>query len=447
MQVRGHLGDAHGAELRAARGVDTDAAGRGHPDVAFRVALHPVRKAGLARGLDPLGKEPPVRERAVGSHVVHPDEGPGGVVDVELALVGREAQPVGLVELALVDGEMQLAVRRHPEHPLPSKLARALDAVVRHPPEPRVGEPDGAVGAHADVVRAVELLALEVRGEDLAAAVRRKAHEARRRVLADDEVQVRVVGHAVALVRGAHDLAHPARLVPPPAHVAGHVGEQQVVLGGVPERPLGEDEARADLPDRCVGIDEGGELAAAYVVGHLGAPWPDTGTGVPAFRPILIPSAGAPQSPALGQDEIDPRTRMKRTGGRKDRNERPRTGRERSPAGGQRPWRSVPRGRIGVRRLCHRRDDGLDPGHEFRLHSGHEQRIPHLGKQCRIGDPIEQRPHPLRRPRSELRPDLSHQERALLLEPLLDGLARALAVAPPPLPPPGPRRTTPPSPV
>ena len=213
-----------------------------------------------------------MRERAVGGDVEHPDEGPGGVVDVEPALVGREAQPVRLVELAPVDGEVELAVRRHAEHPLPPELARALDAVVRHPSEPRVGEVDGAVGAHADVVGAVELLALEVGGEDLAAAVRGQAHEARRRVLADDEVQVRVIGHAVALVRGARDLAHPAGLVPPPSHVTGHVGEQQVVLGRVPERTLGEREAGADLPHRRVGVDEGGELAAAYVVGHRAAP-------------------------------------------------------------------------------------------------------------------------------------------------------------------------------
>ena len=110
---------------------------------------------------------------------------------------------------------------------------------------------------------------------------------------------------------------------------------------------------------------------------------------------------------------------MKRTGRRKDRNERPRTGPERGPAGGQRPLRSVPRGRIGVRRRRHRRDDGLDPGDELRLRRAHEQRVPHLGKQRRSGDPIEQRPHPLRRDRSEfptltsdgLAPSLNHNLR------------------------------------
>ena len=275
VQVRRHLGDAHGAELRTVGRVDADPPRCGHPDVAFGVALHAVGEARLARGLDSLREEPRVGERAAGGDVEDPDDRPGGVVHIELALVGREAEPVRLVELALVDGEVELAVRRHAEDALPAELARTFDAVVRHPPEPRIGEVDGAVGAHAHVVRAVELLALEVRGQDLALSPRAQAHQARGGVLADDEVQLRVVGHAVALVGGAHHLAHASRLVPPPAHVARHVGEQQVVLGRVPDRSFGELEARADLPHRRVGVDEGGELAAAHVVGHrfLGPVW------------------------------------------------------------------------------------------------------------------------------------------------------------------------------
>ena len=48
----------------------------------------------------------------------------------------------------------------------------------------------------------------------------------------------------------------------------------------------------------------------------------------------------------------------------------------RCPAGGQRPWRSVPRGRIGVRWRRRRRDDGLDPGHKLRLRRRHEHASP-----------------------------------------------------------------------
>ena len=86
-----------------------------------------------------------------------------------------------------------------------------------------------------------------------------------------------------------------------------------------------------------------------------------------------------------------------------------------------------------------RRDDGLDPGHEFRLRIGHEQCGADLGEPGRIGDPPEQRPHPHRRILSGLCRDLPQQERALLIEPLRRSL---LAAAPPPHPRHGPRRTT-----
>ena len=57
-----------------------------------------------------------------------------------------------------------------------------------------------------DVVRAVELLILEMRGKHLAASVRPLANERGGGMLADDQVQLRVVGHAVAFVRRTLDL-------------------------------------------------------------------------------------------------------------------------------------------------------------------------------------------------------------------------------------------------
>ena len=41
------------------------------------------------------------------------------------------------------------------------------------------------------------------------------------------------------------------------------------MLDGVPERPFGELESGADAAYRRLGVDEGGEIAAAHVVGHL----------------------------------------------------------------------------------------------------------------------------------------------------------------------------------
>ena len=91
-------------------------------------------------------------------------------------------------------------------------------------------------------------------------------------MLAHDQVQVLVVGHAVALVGRALDLAHAAALVPAPAHVGRHVGEQQVVLDRVPDRPFGEGEAGADLADRGPAVDQLLELALDDDVRHATRP-------------------------------------------------------------------------------------------------------------------------------------------------------------------------------
>ena len=102
-----------------------------------------------------------------------------------------------------------------------------------------------------------------MRREHLAPAVGALAHQARGRVLADDQVEVGVIGHAVALVRRPHDLAHAAALVPAAAHVGRHVGEQQIVIDRVPDRPFGEGEAGAELADRRIDVDQMLEFANA----------------------------------------------------------------------------------------------------------------------------------------------------------------------------------------
>src|SRR5947207_13001971 len=112
-----------------------DAARAGDPDVAVLVALHAVdvALAGHA-GADALGDDAPVVERAVRRYVEDLDVARRRVVDVEELLVGREAEAVRLVELALLDDELELAaVRRHPEDPAEAELvavALAADPVV-----------------------------------------------------------------------------------------------------------------------------------------------------------------------------------------------------------------------------------------------------------------------------------------------------------------------------
>ena len=75
-------------------------------------------------------------------------------------------------------------------------------------------------------------------------------------MLADDEVEVGVIGHAVALVRRTLDLDDAAVRVPAPPHVARHVGEQQEMIDRMPHRPLGEHAVRRHLDGRRVELDQ-----------------------------------------------------------------------------------------------------------------------------------------------------------------------------------------------
>src|SRR5690606_20763943 len=124
--------------------------------------------------LDARGEDTPGAKAAVGAYLEDADVGLLGVVDIEEALVRREAEPIGLGEGVALHQQLRLAAglpRRNAKDALPAQLARPLDPEAGHAPVPGVGEIDRAVGAHAEVVGAVELLALEVGGEHLAAAV------------------------------------------------------------------------------------------------------------------------------------------------------------------------------------------------------------------------------------------------------------------------------------
>ncbi len=202
------------------------------------------------------------------------------VVDVELALVGAEAQAVRLVEEHALHQQLRLpAAGRNAIDALEAELPRPLHAIDRHAAIPGIGEIDRAVALHDDIVGAVEFAPLEMRGEHLAAAIGALAHQRRGRVLADDEVQIGIIGHAVALVRRAHHLGD-ARAIPAAAHIAGHVREQQVMLPRMPDRAFREFEARADLPDRSPEIHEFGKGRVQRDMRCHGAPSARSGRDV-----------------------------------------------------------------------------------------------------------------------------------------------------------------------
>ena len=165
--------------------------------------------------------------------------------------------PFGISNSSAPDDELGIAAaRRDPVDALEAEPPLARMPEAGHAAVPRVGEVDRAARVDADVVRAVQLLALELLGDDLARPVRALAHERARHVLADEQVEIGVVGHPVALVREVPDLDDRAvgRVLAP--DVAGHVREEQVVLRRVPDRPLREREAGRDPLDLRALLDE-----------------------------------------------------------------------------------------------------------------------------------------------------------------------------------------------
>ena len=114
------------------------------------------------------------------------------------------------------------------------------------------------VGVDADVVRAVQLLALEVRSARISRdAVGALAHERARHVLADEQVEVGVVASSrcTCSTGSSTSTTVPSGVYLAP-HVARHVGEEEVLLARVPDRPLREREAGRELLDLRAFLDE-----------------------------------------------------------------------------------------------------------------------------------------------------------------------------------------------
>ena len=221
------------------------------------VAFHPVRHALLERRTNARGEHAPARQRTVGGDVEHADQRLHRIVDVEELLIRREAEAVRLIEQQALDEQLRgAATRRDAVDTLKAELPRTLDAIARHAAIVRIGEIDRTVGADADVVRAVEFLAVEMGRENFAPPVWPFAHQRGRRMLADDQVEIGVVGHAVAFVGRPPHFRNASCGVPAAAHVGRHVREQKVVVDRMPDRTLGEGEPGSDLTDRRVRIDQ-----------------------------------------------------------------------------------------------------------------------------------------------------------------------------------------------
>jgi hypothetical protein len=122
--------------------------GGNHPDaprpgaieVAAFVDLHPVGDAVVNRAAAREGKEHPTGgDRSIICHVERPDVHRGSVDDIKHALVEREAQAVGPLEI--VGDKNQLAILcHHSEDPLKGKLLSPFDAIRRSSAIGRISE-------------------------------------------------------------------------------------------------------------------------------------------------------------------------------------------------------------------------------------------------------------------------------------------------------------------
>ena len=195
-------GNEQPAEQFAARIDDVHAARAGAVDVALLVALHAVGDAGFAAG--ELVKQAAVADAAVGRDVEGADVRHPRVVDVEDFLVGAEAQPVRID--GVLDRELDLALRRQPEHGLDVEMALHVLADHAGDDEPAggIGPVDRAVGAHDDVVRAVEFLALPVRRDGGERAVVLDAPDRALRPAGDHQPAFQIERHAVGVARRMH---------------------------------------------------------------------------------------------------------------------------------------------------------------------------------------------------------------------------------------------------
>src|SRR5256886_1366872 len=273
VEIADVLGHLDHAEVLALRADHPDAARPGDVDVASLVALHSVGDPLLDHTrADAVEEHPPVRDRAVRLPVENADVGARRVVDVQQRLVGREAKPVRLLEVVHEELRLAAAAGLEPVDALETKLALSLDAEDRHAAVPRVAEVDRAVLRHDHVVRTVQLRPLVVGREHLPAAaraVRIHAHERARDVLADEQPALGVVRHAVAFVARVRDLDDALVLAPAPPDVTWHVAEEEEASILVPDRALGEGEARPQLLDPRISVDEVEELLRLDVHGHL----------------------------------------------------------------------------------------------------------------------------------------------------------------------------------
>src|SRR5262249_2352764 len=164
-------------------------------------------------------------------------------------------------------------IRSDAEHALEGKLLSARDAVELGAAIGRVAEVDAAVRRADDVVGAVELLAVPVRGEGLRRAVVQGRRDLAGSVLAGEQAALAIPGEPARLAARLAKRRHAVGRRPAAQVITRHVTPEQVALARVPERSFSEETAPGDLLERDVGADDRGQARVANLeAGHSTIP-------------------------------------------------------------------------------------------------------------------------------------------------------------------------------
>src|SRR5882757_4621097 len=206
------------------------------PDTPFAIAAHPVGNAGLGHFRKDLavrhlsGRQVQVEHADMG-RVVRPVR-ESGVEDIELLLVRREGNAVGLNEV--IDDNLDVTgFRIDPVDVALFLLRLGFDALIKAADAVDwIGEPDRAIGSDNRVVRRVQLLAIVLVGDDGDRAVEFGPGDASAAVFAGDQASLPINGVAVRVHRRLTVDAE-VTIIFREAHdsVIGNVAEQHVAAG------------------------------------------------------------------------------------------------------------------------------------------------------------------------------------------------------------------------
>ena len=277
-EIGAGFGEMNLAEEGGVGGEDVDAieffrapAGGG-PDVAVHIAADTVRGAG-----GHVHEEAAVLEMRAVHDVVDSDGmrvggmlGSASVHDVELFFVGGKADAVGLVHVGGDDGDFaSFGVEAVDDG---GKLEGGFVAfVVGHDAVAGIGEPDGAVGMHGEIVGSVEMLALERVHEDGDGSVVLRAREAAGVVFAGEQAALAVAIVAVAVVGGATERGDFAGVgVVAQDAVVGNVAPEKIVAIAEPDGAFGPARAGVEALDGGIALDVFAETRVNGFDGGIG---------------------------------------------------------------------------------------------------------------------------------------------------------------------------------